>query len=271
MTTGTTTGCTGCTGICRIYIPNTNSYYDKFGCTDHIIIPDTGVTYNVKILLTQELNDIGFLDAYMLTDEFDYINLSGVTSGDTEVNIKKFESFLSGGTTFIESGLQMKHSLGNVTGTTINYVPYIVTGACTNRLSELRKYTITTNFNLQYFGGGTSNIDGVDYSISNSGSTIVYYLGGIKYINGISSGTTTGITFSFTGQSTSSADFINKPTYKNPNKENIISNPKINNDLFIDRQELSAFDKNYKLEFIRNISDLETYAAGGFFTIIQNK
>jgi hypothetical protein len=53
-------------------------------------------------------------------------------------------------------------------------------------------------------------------------------------------------------------------------KENIISNPKINDDVFITRQELSAFEKNYRLEYIRNLVDLETYAGGNYFNIINN-
>jgi len=49
-----------------------------------------------------------------------------------------------------------------------------------------------------------------------------------------------------------------------------VSNPKINDDVFIVRQELSAFDSNYKLEFIRNLVDLTSYAGGNFFNIVNN-
>jgi hypothetical protein len=54
------------------------------------------------------------------------------------------------------------------------------------------------------------------------------------------------------------------------NKENIISNPKIYNDVFIVRQEVSAFDGNYRLEYIRTLVDLTTYAGGNFFNIVNN-
>ena len=54
------------------------------------------------------------------------------------------------------------------------------------------------------------------------------------------------------------------------NKENIISNPEIANDVFIDRQEISAFDQNYRLEYIGSLVDLTTYAGGGFFNIVNN-
>jgi hypothetical protein len=144
----------------------------------------------------------------------------------------------------------------------------LVTGITTSRLCELRKYTITNVFIDQYIGGGSFTIDGVDYSNSND-VIIVYYLGGIKYID-VLSGDTSGTTFIFTPQGTSSLDFINVPYYKDPKKENIISNPKISNDVFIIRQELSAFDKNYRLEYIKSLVDLETYAGGNFFNIVKN-
>ena len=146
----------------------------------------------------------------------------------------------------------------------------IITGTSSSRLSELRKYTVTDVFAKKYVTGGTINSDGIDLSISNPLNKIIYYLGGIKYVD-IMSGTTSGTTLNiFTPQGITSANFINVPYFKNPNKDNIISNPKINDDVFISRQQLSAFDKNYRLEYINNLSDLETYAGGNFFNIVNN-
>ena len=248
MTTGTTTGCTG---TCRV------------------IIPATGATYNFKILLNQKIKNSGFFDAYMIDTPYDYIQLSGATSADTAQNLIKFMSVLSGGTTLIASGLAISGNSGFISGTTITYTSYTVTGECTSRLLELRKYTVTTGFSQQYFTGGTYFVDGVDINISIPNVSVVYYLGGIKYID-LLTGSTSGSTFSFISQGYTNPNFINKPIYKDPNKENIISKPEISNDVFIIRQELSAFDGNYRLEYIKNLSDLETYAAGGFFNIIKN-
>lgn len=203
VTTGTTTGCTG---TCRI------------------IIPDTGATYNIKLLLTGEMYDFGFFDAY--------------------------------------TGTGYTHSV--VTPTSV-----VVTGNSQSRLSELRKYSVSPIFNNQYMTGGTYSVDGVDTINSYPPILIIYYLGGIRYTD-ITTGSTSGTTFWFIGQGLNSPDFINVPYFKDPRKEKIISNLKINNDVFITRQELSAFDKNYRLEYIRNLSDLETYAGGKFFNIINN-
>jgi len=146
----------------------------------------------------------------------------------------------------------------------------IITGTSSSRLSELRKYTVTDVFAKQYFIGGTINVDGVDLDNSNPLDKIIYYIGGIKYID-IITGSTSGTTLNiYTPQGTASANFINVPYFKDPNKNNIISNPKIIDDVFILRQQLSAFDKNYRLEYINNLGDLETYVAGNFFNIVNN-
>ena len=94
-------------------------------------------------------------------------------------------------------------------------------------------------------------------------------MNGIRYVDNINStGNTT--TYGLTGQGYTSPDFINSYVVKLPIKDNIISNPKINNDVFIDRQQISVFDRNYRLEFIRKLVDLETYAAGKYFNIVKN-
>ena len=205
----------------------------------------------------------------MLDSPFNYIQLSGATTAITQQNIIKFEEVLSGKTTLAASGLAISGDNGFITGSTVTPTFFIVTGTSSSRLSELRKYTITQIFKYQYVSGGTYAIDGVDYLHSHSGSSIVYFLGGIRYVD-ILTGITSGTTFRFTASGISSGNFINKPIYKNPNKENIVSNPKIYNDVFIIRQEISAFDKNYRLEYINSLADLETYAGGSFFNVINN-
>lgn len=185
----------------------------------------------------------------------------------------KFFSYLTGGTSI--NDLDTAVSTGIISGTT-NDADYsdiilgsnVVTGYSKSRLSELKKFAITA-FTSQYFGGGSYTVDGVDYVNSISGVSVVYYLGGIRYLD-VLTGTSAITTFDFTTVGILSPSFINNPIYKDPKKENIISNPKITNDVFIIRQELSAFEKNYRLEHIRNLNDLETYAGGKYFNIVNN-
>ena len=144
----------------------------------------------------------------------------------------------------------------------------MITGTTDNsRLNELRKYTITTNFANQYVSGGSWVQDGVDYLNSPVIEYVVYFIGGIRYVDEtLINGTTTS--FSYLPNNT--YNFIDEQYIKNPNKEKIISNPKIYDDVFITRDNLSAFNKNYKLEYIRNLVDLTTYAGGKYFKIINN-
>lgn len=149
----------------------------------------------------------------------------------------------------------------------------IITGSSSTRLPELRKYAITNVFEEQYFGNGSATNDGIDYSISPSIDYVVYYLGGIRYLDEkITTGTEpfTATTFSFIAKGINSPDFIHAPIYKDPKRENIISLPKINDDVFIVRQTLSVFEQNYRLEYVKNLVDLLTYAGGNYFNIIDN-
>lgn len=147
---------------------------------------------------------------------------------------------------------------------------YQVTGTSTSRLNELRKFTISTVFIDKYVMYDGIN-DGVDYINSIPMHKIIYYLGDIRFIDYLStSGTTTGTTFSFNTVGISDPQFMSAPIYKDPTKENIVSNPKINDDVFIVRQELSVFDGIYKLEFIKNLSQLLSFAGGNFFHIANN-
>jgi hypothetical protein len=60
MTTGTTQ-CTGCTGMCTYYTTG-GTYYTKYGCTTHNIVPDLSVVYNVKICLESIALNLGFFN-----------------------------------------------------------------------------------------------------------------------------------------------------------------------------------------------------------------
>lgn len=143
----------------------------------------------------------------------------------------------------------------------------MVTGTTHSKLSDLRKYKITNIFNQQYWGNGSFNNDGVVFNQSNPNIKIIYYIGGIKYIDDIVNGTTI---FSFIPTGVNSPDFISERIYKDPNKSKLVDSPKIDDDVFIDRQEVSVFEKNYKLEHVGNLSELITYASGRYFNILNN-
>lgn len=237
------------------------------GVVKYIIIPDPNAVYHMKIGLESNSDDIGFFDTYTVTGEYDYINLSGATPEIRNENLKIFSSILTGSTTVENSGLLISHNSGEF-NEIITSDDIIVTGSTESRLIELKKYRITNVFEQMYVSGGTLNNGGVVYSASTS-NDIVYYIGGIRY-HDIITGSTSGTTYSFISKGYDSSDFINLPYYKNVNKENIISNPKIDDDVFIIRQESSAFENNYRLEYVKNLNDLITYAGGNYFKIVNN-
>lgn len=149
----------------------------------------------------------------------------------------------------------------------------VVTGQTNDsRLNELKKLVVTSDINRQYFSNGSWTNNGVDLSETEYNGTgltkIVYYINGIKYIDFPLESRTV---FEYTAVGTGSThNFINEPYYKDPKKENIISSPKIDSDVFIIRQQSSAFENNYLLEYINNLPELQTFAAGNYFNIVNN-
>lgn len=149
-----------------------------------------------------------------------------------------------------------------------------ITGESKSRLVELRKYRSSGSISDRYYTSTGSAIDGVNTTLTNLTTQpfkIVYYIGQISYTDFVDADENPIRTiFSFVPQGYTSPDFVNLPVYKDPNKSNLVANPKIDNDVFIIRQQLSVFDKNYKLKDVNNLVELTTYAGGRFFNIVNN-
>ena len=145
----------------------------------------------------------------------------------------------------------------------------IVTGTSSSRLTELRKYRITGDLSQLYFTSTSNLNDGVNVLLS-TGNTVVYYLGGITYTDIITTDNTiTTFTFDSLGYDDLN-NFDNLPIIKDEAKENIIDKPEVENDVFIIRQSIPVFENQYRFSNIRNLAELEFYAGGGFFNIINN-
>jgi hypothetical protein len=148
-----------------------------------------------------------------------------------------------------------------------------VTGVTNSRLNDLKKYTVTGDFFNKYKSSTSSSNDGVNEELSQIQTfpkKIVYYIDTITYTDIILENGNVSTTFSFVGVGYSSLDFVNGKYYKDPSKGKIIQNPKVVDDVFIDRQELSVYDKIYKLQFINDLNDLVSFAGGQYFKIISN-
>lgn len=150
---------------------------------------------------------------------------------------------------------------------------HIVTGTCESRLLEIKKYAVNGGLNVQYFTSNSINIDGLDLSLTTTGSTAstyTYYIGGIKYIDTITPDLTT-TTFEFVSLGYNDPNnFEYQHIIKLNSKENMIENPQVNSDVFIVRQQQSVFEKNYRLRGIGSLNDIISYAGGNYFTIYNN-
>ena len=146
----------------------------------------------------------------------------------------------------------------------------LVKGSSSSRLNELRKYRIDGDLSDRYFTGGNLNNDGIDVPTSTADTIVNYYIGGIKYTDLYVEGEYDETIFEFTAEGTSSSDFINLPLIKDFGKGNVIGRPEVKRDVFIIRQSLSVFERQYRLKVITNLSELNFYAGGANFNIIDN-
>ena len=144
-----------------------------------------------------------------------------------------------------------------------------VTGTSSSRLSELRKFTVTGTLSELYYTSTNPNIaDGVNEFLTSTAVTWTYYIGGITYIDDVANSIT-----SFTFESLAYGDdnnFSNLPFIKDETKQNVIDKPEIDNNVFIIRQSLPVFQNVYRLQNIENLSELEKYAGGAKFNIVNN-
>ena len=179
-----------------------------------------------------------------------------VSSGSLSVDGVDYPNSVSGITmTYYIGGIKFIDNISAITTTfiyiptTFIYTPIIYTGVTT----VYPTYTaVTTTYTI-----------GTDPTIYDATPLTSKYSGNTPYYTGTTIYGDTIIT-------TDNKNFVSESYYKNPNKSKIISNPKINDDVFIIRDDLSALDKNYRLEYIKNMVDLTTYAGGKYFNIINN-
>ena len=145
-----------------------------------------------------------------------------------------------------------------------------ITGTSSSRLIELRKYTVSGTLSDMYFTSTSPTQDGLNISLTVSGSSYVYYLGGLTYTDTVV-GSATTTTFSYFSYGLNDpANFVNQHLIKLESKQNVVENPFINSDVFIIRQELPVFEQSIRLRGISSLNDIIAYAGGNYFTIYEN-
>jgi hypothetical protein len=142
-----------------------------------------------------------------------------------------------------------------------------ITGTTISRLIELKKYTASTVFTNLYIVYDITTGNGVDYTNSIENVLVVYYIDGIMYIDDLINKITT---YSYIGIGYASPDFIFYPVLKDDLLNNIVTNVNVSSDIYIERSPLSVYDMLYRLEHIENMLELNTYAGGGVFVVVNN-
>lgn len=161
---------------------------------------------------------------------------------------------------FIFSG-DSENFVSAQTSNNFTTVPFVISGQTKSRLQELAQYGVN-KFVLykpikkqgQTFGVVTSitpnftgyTIDGVDYIDSANGTT-TYIL------------TSSGLTSNW---------MVQEPIIKDESLMNIISNPEVQSDIYVERGKNSGTESVERLGEIDSIGDLENYGYG-FFKIIK--
>ena len=150
----------------------------------------------------------------------------------------------------------------------------MIAGITSHKLDLVKTYSSTNPYQV-----GVNGVTNVTYQdpIALTGITFVSYsIGDINYTTRFSN---LGINFSKTTFFTNSSGYDFEPYITFPNKQNtfdikeeakmgLVSPPKINNELFIERQDLAVFERYSRFSEIKNLNDL-IYYRNGYYNIKQ--
>lgn len=160
----------------------------------------------------------------------------------------------------------------------------MVSGYTTQKLDLVRTYDDNNPYQV-----GVNGVTNVTYNPTNltAITSVSYSIGNINYItelsvnNGITSESSTGkiLENSRTIFYTNSSGYDFEPYIVFPNKQNtfdikeeskmgLVFQPKVSNELFIERQELAVFERFSRISEITNLGILENYR-NGYYNIKQ--
>jgi hypothetical protein len=141
----------------------------------------------------------------------------------------------------------------------------IVTGYTDSRLNEVKTYSRTQPYQV-----GVNGITEIIYDDNNEPSVIKYTIDNINYITSVGREIIPGVfiiktiyTFSTSGLTQESINVI-----KDEAEMGISFPPKIESDIFIERQTTSVFERHLRMEEITTLDQLEEYK-NGYYTIFN--
>jgi len=247
----------------------------------------TATTFYFKILLTQNIDDMG-----MFTD-IDYIVKDKVA---TPVNYTILEDklidlglkfpFMTGATSPTFTTINTPQNLWSVLrypsyneSNYYNFVDLVITATTDSRIEDVRSYSainpFRTNFDINtetYENYEGFSINGVD-RIKSMGDPKIYVfdtpndinLGTDLQVNGLlfkDFSATTSSTVRYIGEGFNKTNISLSALTKEEFLFGVISPPEVINDVFIERGITSVMDMHLRLSEIKNLNELESYGNG---------
>jgi hypothetical protein len=150
--------------------------------------------------------------------------------------------------------------------TSNNYVstPFIISGFTTSRINELRQYGANP---FQLYVPITKNGQQFGIITTMSSTYTGYTIEGIQYLD-FYDGTTVYLADS---SGLTSNWMVQSAMTKNESLMNIVTDPEVQSDIFIERGKNSALERVERLGEVDNTGDLKNYGYGFFNFIDQNK
>jgi hypothetical protein len=247
----------------------------------------TATTFYVKILLTQNIDDMGmFTDIdYIVKDKaatpVDYTILE-----DKLIDLGLKFPFMTGATNPTFNTINTPQNLWSVLRypsnkefNYYNFVDLVITATTDSRIEDVRSYSaidpFRTNFDVNaetYENYEGFSINGVD-RIKSMGEPKIYVfdtpndikLGTDSQVNGLQFkdySATTKSTVRYIGEGFNKTNISLSALTKEEYLIGIISPPEVQNDVFIDRGITSVMDMHLRLSEIKNLNELQSYGNG---------
>lgn len=145
----------------------------------------------------------------------------------------------------------------------------MITGFTDSRLSDVQTYDKTQPYIVGYKG-----VTDIEYDTNNEPSKVSYTIDDIDYVTYITKPSFIGANLFYKTQTVYyfnaeglSEDSIN--VIKQEVEMGISEPPKIESDIFIERQETSVFERHLRMGEITNLDEIEDYK-NGYYNIFLN-
>lgn len=266
----------------------------------------TATTFYLKVLITQNFDDMGlFFDYEYVNVETTPTQVDYQILTDKLNDLGYIFPFMTGATNPIFTTNNTPQNLwkvlrypSNNETSYYNFMNMVITGASDSRIEDVRSYASTdpfrTNFDVNsetYTNYDGVSVDGVD-RIKSMGEPKLYVfdtendsnLGTDNQIYGLQfkdySGRTREVlidnktvaipltTYRYIGEGLNETNVSLSALTKEEYLFGIISQPEVQNDVFIDRGAISVLDLHLKLSEIRTIASLEEYG-NGFYKLTK--